>query len=110
MKREYILLLAGILLLSFTGCGRENPFNYADSDLSGMEKSARDENSSNKEQKNDDDENYGGSGNMVMMTTMVVMTIMAIVAMMEAMVTEMTIRRKVPQTKAMYPIFKSQKR
>ena len=63
MKREYVLLLAGILLLSFTGCGRENPFNYADSDLSGMEKSARDENSSNKEQKNDDDENYGGSEN-----------------------------------------------
>ena len=63
MKREYILLLAGILLLSFTGCGRENPFNYADSDLSGMEKSARDENSSNKEQKNDDEENYDDDDN-----------------------------------------------
>ena len=61
MKRKYILLLAGIMLLSFTGCGRENPFNFAEDGLSGMERSARDENSSNKEQKNDDD--YGSSEN-----------------------------------------------
>lgn len=63
MKRKYILLLAGIMLLSFTGCGRENPFNFAEDGLSGMERSARDENSSNKEQKNDNDGNYDDDDN-----------------------------------------------
>lgn len=61
MKRKLIFLLIGILSLFLVDCSGENPFVYAEDDLSGMERTARNKDVESQKQANGDNEKYDDS-------------------------------------------------